>query len=210
MIRQLIVVLAAALVFSGSSAKAYNVQPTYTSPPLLHLAQAQLSSYPALKLKLQESLDAVTAKLAEANNARLKRELDLSVSRINQLKTDYLKSRDRRYLSAFVREYKKIKFNLKPLTDSLAPVMEKPLDVLETIREYESPNLIVNWTEVDAMTSEFTKLVMTMAELDSMVTTIFENSNNYFNEKLSAGEAPSISLLDEADIKAVENYLNNK
>lgn len=210
MIRQLIVVLAAALVFSGSSAKAYNVQPTYKSSPLLHLAQAQLSSYPSLKQKLQESLDAVNAKLAEANNARLKRELDLSVSRINQLKTDYLKSRDRRYLSAFVREYKKIKFNLKPLTDSLAPVVQKPLDVLETIREYEGPNLIVNWTEVDAMTSDFTKMIMTLAEAESMVATISENSNNYFNERLSAGDAPSISLLDEADITAVEKYLNSR
>lgn len=88
--------------------------------------------------------------------------------------------------------------------------MEKPLDVLETIREYEGPNLIVNWSEVDAMTSEFTKMIMTLAETESMVTTISESSNNYFNERLSAGEPPSISLSDEADMTAVEKYLNNK
>ncbi len=210
MIRQLAVVLAAAMVVSGSSAKAHGVQLSFTSPQLLHLAQAQLSSYPSLKQKLQASLDAVNAKLAEPNNVRLKGELDYSVSKINQLKSDYLKSRDRRYLSAFVREYKKIKFNLKPLTDSLTPVIQSPLDVLDTIREYEGPNLIVNWTEVDAMTSEFTKMVMTLAEAESMVETISESSNNYFNERLSAGEPPSISLSDEADMKAVEKYLNSK
>ncbi|QQR55985.1 MAG: hypothetical protein IPG59_13310 [Candidatus Melainabacteria bacterium] len=82
--------------------------------------------------------------------------------------------------------------------------------MLETIREYEGPNLIVNWSEIDAMTADFTKMVMTLADAENMMKTISENSNNYFNERLSAGDPPSISLSDEADIKAVEKYLNTK
>ncbi len=210
MMRQLIVVLTATLVVSSSNAEAHSRQPSSASTEVIHMAQAQLSSYPSLKLKLQASLDAVNAKLAEPNNSRFKRELDFSISKIDQLKSDYFKSRDRRYLRAFVGEYKKVKFNLKPLTDSLTPVMEMPLDVLETIREYEGPNLIVNWSEIDAMTADFTKMVMTLAEAENMMKTISENSNNYFNERLSAGDPPSISLSDEADIKAVEKYLNTK
>lgn len=210
MIRQLIVVLAGALAASTSMAQAAIAFRPYevTDVPVIHLAQAQLSSYPVLKAKLKASLEAIDAKLAEPNNARLKSELDSALASIDQLKANYYKTHDRKYLSSLVSEYKKVKFKLKPLTDSLAPLMEAPLDVLDTINEYEGPNLVIDWTEVDSMTANFKKLVNQFADADSMVQTISENSSNYVDNKVSQGESITLSLYDEADRKAWEMYLN--
>lgn len=212
MIRQLAVVLAAALCTSSSVAQAgISIQSlTTTHVSEIHLAQAQLTTYPILKAKLKASLDAIDAKLAEPDNARIKRELDNSLSRINQLKSSYFTSRDGKYLTAIVSEYKKVKFKLKPLTDSLAPLMEAPLDVLDTIQEYENPNLVVDWQEIDAMTATYKQMIDNLANADSMVRNITENSDNYVEAKLSEGESISISLYDEADRKAVEMYLNGR
>lgn len=211
MTRQLSVVLALALAVLPGIAKANNSDfSSDHASSHIQLAQAQLSSYPVLKAKLRASLDAIEAKLAEPENYRLKRELDNSLARIEQLKVSYFNTRDKKHLSAFVSEYKKVKFKLKPLTDALAPLMEAPLDVLDTIKEYESPNLVVDWAEVNSMTANYNKMVMQFADADSMVNSITENSDNYVNTKISQGEPISISLYDEADRNAVEQYLKSK
>lgn len=211
MTRQLTVVLALALAGTPSIAKADNFDfSSHHVNAHIQLAQAQLSSYPVLKAKLKASLDAIEAKLAEPENYKLKSELDNSLARIEQLKVSYFNTHDKKHLSAYVNEYKKVKFKLKPLTDALAPLMEAPLDVLDTIKEYESPNLVVDWTEVNSMTAKYNKMVMQFADADSMVKSITENSDNYVNTKISQGEAISMSLYDEADRNAVEMYLKSK
>jgi len=203
MIRQLAVVLVAALCTTTSFAQSGNFAQ-------IHLAQAQLTTYPILRAKLKASLDAIDAKLAEPNNAKLTNELYSSLSRINQLKASYFNSHDKKYLTAIVTEYKKVKFKLKPLTDSLAPLMEAPLDVLDTIKEYENPNLVVDWKEVESITAKYTKMIDDFANADSMVRSITENSDKYVEARLAEGESISISLYDEADRKAVEMYLNGR
>lgn len=212
MIRQLTVVLAAVLVASTGLTQANDRFRPFPSvkAQVFHLAQAQLSSYPVLKAKLKASLDAIDEKLAEPDNARLKRDLETALARIDQLKTNYFNNRNPKHLTGLVDQYKKVKFKLKPLTDSLAPLMDAPLDVLDTIGEYEGPNLVVDWAEIDSMTANYKKMVNQFADADSMVQNISENSKNYVDDKLSQGEPISMSLYDEADQKAWEMYLNGK
>lgn len=212
MIRQLAVVLATALCTSSGIAQAGIAIQSLPQQMVseIHLAQAQLTTYPILRAKLKASLDAIDAKLAEPDNARLKSELYSSLSRINQFKSSYFSSHDQKYLTAIASEYKKVKFKLKPLTDALAPLMEAPLDVLDTIKEYENPNLVVDWKEIDLMTTNYKKMVDDFASADSMVRSITENSDNYVETKLAEGESISISLYDEADRKAVEMYLESR
>ncbi len=196
------------LTFTGGASAQSPIIHRAQGPASHGITQALPHSYESLKRHLQDALDAINAKLAEPKTAKLHKEINDSLSRMRQLKADYYKSRDHKHVQAFLAEYKKTKFKLKPFTDALAPVIEKPLDVLELFEEYESETLVVNWTEVDAMMATTKKLIFEQAEAESMFETIKQNSENVLAQRQAQGEPLSIALYDEADLKAVELYFN--
>lgn len=202
-----------ALVFSAF-AMSVLIQPAQADPSAstapMGITQAQPHSYESLKNQLSMSLDELNAELQKSDTAALKTKIDAALTKMGKLKSSYYQSQSRNTALAFVTEFKKIRFHLKDLTLKVEPFMNKPFDVLEVMQEYESDTLVIDWKEVDAMTASWKEMINRYAEAETMVETIKNHVDQYVNEQLASGEFITLQLYSDADLYAVEKYLQGK